>query len=288
MTTIDRHSGVPGICHIGEAPVDLFNCSMKELADALRSPEANEIIESKCNHCGTPLRCMRVIKNVVACAACIAKDRKATVMQRADKVWNRVCPDRFKKTDIKHKEFPASIHEALIKDFQWHYEVSEEGHDGPKVVIPPQSLFLYGPTGTSKTRVAMLLLESALVQGRSIGVLWPEKVRSLTQGYDSSTFDLYASYDVLLMDDCLLTACRESKMIDAIKMLVDVRQREERPMIITSQIGTEDELKDAKEFGDAKTADIERIKALLRRLREDFRVVPFAQSKPAEKGELDY
>ena len=133
-----------------------------------------------------------------------------------------------------------------------------------------------------KTRLALLMIRRAMMKNKWVGVLWPEKLRSLTQGFDNTTFDHYAAYDVLLMDDPLLTACRESKLVDAVKMLVDVRMREKRPTIFTSQIGTEEELSDGKEFKEAKAADMERIKATLRRIKDSCKVITFAKAVPAD------
>ena len=183
---------------------------------------------------------------------------------RAKKHWEKVCPKGFRDTDKAHAGFPK-LQLAQLKDW-----------------IGEESLFLYGPTGMGKTRLALLMIRRAMMKNKWVGVLWPEKLRSLTQGFDNTTFDHYAAYDVLLMDDPLLTACRESKLVDAVKMLVDVRMREKRPTIFTSQIGTEEELSDGKEFKEAKAADMERIKATLRRIKDSCKVITFAKAVPAD------
>ncbi len=234
------------------------------LAALTKHPLANEMVRVKCNHCPTTFECRRIVAPFVACDACIEKATHDEKMKLHQRYWEHVCPERFRKTDPKHKDFPLAVFKDLRKE------------------DPKKSLFLYGPTGTCKTRVGMLLLQHHLVRDQRVGVLWPEKLRSLVQGFDNSTFDQYANYDVLLMDDVLLSACRESKLVDVVKQLIDVRMRHERPFIITSQIGQEDELKEGKEFGEAKSADLERIKAVLRRLREECKVVSFATAKPAE------
>jgi DNA replication protein DnaC len=223
----------------------------------------------KCNdgrhvraRCETVVECTRIVAPFVACDACrsrIAKEDLAAIYQ---KTWERICPERFRKTDTTHADFPRAIYADLKKG------------------DPKQSLFLFGPTGSSKTRVGMLMLKRALLRGRRVGVLWPEQIHLLTKGYDNAMFDRYADYDDLLLDDSFLTACRESKLLDTVKLLLDVRMRHERVTIFTSQIGTEEEIASAKEYGEAKTADLERIKAIIRRLRESCVIVSFAQVDP--------
>jgi hypothetical protein len=245
--------------------------NMHTLSALLELPEANEVIQAKCNHCETTVECRRVVAPFVACNACIQKHTDDAAVERHRKYWESVCPKRFIDTDTKREDFPLAIYNAEKK------RLSEN---------PSQSFFLFGPTGSCKTRVAMLLLKLNLHWwNKRVGVLWPEKVRMMSQGFETTVFDHYAAFDVLVMDDVLLTACRESKLVDAVKQLVDVRMRENRPFIITSQIGTEEDLTEAKEFGDAKNADQERIKALLRRLREECRVVSFAKAEPKEGEE---
>lgn len=247
--------------------VDIFDVPLGQLNAIIQAPYSQELVDAECNHCKATLTCERIKSPFIACDSCIEKHLEAEKDGRQKKYWEHVCPERFRSTDQTFKDWPAAI---------WRTVRTEQNAN------PKRSFFLYGPTGTCKTRMGMLLLKYALRDDRRVGVLWPEKLRTLSQGFDNSAFDRYAEYDVLLLDDVLLTAVRESKLMDALKQLIDVRMRHERPFIITSQIGSEDDLKDGKEFGDAKAADVERIKALLRRLREDCLVVPFAQPKPAE------
>jgi DNA replication protein DnaC len=262
---------VSAIRELADCPVDLFDVPVAHLHALITDPYAQQVVDAKCHHCDTVLQCQRIVAPFLACDECIERHKEAETTERHRKFWEHVCPERFRSTDPKHADFPGAIFADLKKALRDNSN---------------QSFFLYGPTGSCKTRVGMLLLKMQLHWfNRRVGVLWPEKVRTLSQGFETTTFDHYANYDVLLMDDVLLTSVRESKLMDAVKQLIDVRMRHERPFIITSQIGTEDDLKDGKEFGDAKTADVERIKALLRRLREDCRVVSFAKAEPKEGQE---
>lgn len=229
------------------------------LAEFVKLPACNEVILAKCNHCDAQVETRRMVAPFVACDPCIERIISGEKLAANRDIWERICPERFRQTDVNHPDFPKAVYEDLKKTA------------GTK-----QSLFLFGPTGSSKTRVGMLMLKRALLRDQRVGVLWPEKLHLLTKGYDNALFDRYAEYDALLMDDTLLTACRESKLLDTVKLLLDVRMRHERVTIFTSQIGTEDEIAGGKEFGEAKPADLERIAAIIRRLRESCVVVSFA------------
>ncbi len=257
----------PSVVHISALSCgsDLADLTISELAHLHRHPEhpMREKVESTCSQgCGTTFQCERWVSQITACDACRSKSDEEDAMARAKKHWEKICPKGFRDTDKTHAGFPKA-QLAQLKDWT-----------GTK------SLFFYGPTGQGKTRLALLMLKRAMMKNHWVGVLWPDKLNSLTQGFDTSTFDKYAAYDVLLMDDPLISAGRQSKLVDTLKNLIDVRMREQRATIITSQIGTEQEMADAKEFGEAKAADLERIKAIVRRLREDCLVISFATAVP--------
>ena len=246
---------------------ELGDMSIADLAHLHRNPDhwLLELVDTECSQgCGAKFQAARWVASRTACDECIEKAADLAAKGRVKKHWEKICPKGFRDTDKKHAGFPKLQLDQL------------NGWTGT------ESLFLYGPTGMGKTRLAMLMIRRAMMKNHWVGVLWPEKLRSLTQGFDNSTFDHFAAYDVLLMDDPLLTACRESKLVDAVKMLVDVRMREKRATIFTSQIGTEEEVTDGKEFGEAKGADKERIKAVLRRIKETCRVISFAKATPAD------
>lgn len=233
-----------------------------------RPDPANETIRIACPT-GATVRCARYFSEVSACQDCRDKWEETQGAQRLTKHWEKICPKGYRDTDRTHAGFPKAQWEALTNPERWNGQ---------------QSLFFHGPTGKGKSRLAFLMLWRAMVANRWVGVLWPEKLRSLGQGFDSTTFDHYAAFDVLLMDDPLLTACRESKLVDSVKMLIDVRMREKRATILTSQIGTEEEITQGKEFGDAKVADKERIAAILRRLKESCRVISFVTAAPTDNA----
>lgn len=263
----DRRDGHISAIRCGD---DLADLSIAELAYLHNHPEhpMRELVDATCSQgCGAAFQCERWVSQVTCCDECGNKSNEADALVRVKKHWEKICPKGFRDTDKSHAGFPKVQLEEL-RDWK-----------GDK------SLFFYGPTGQGKTRLALLMLRRAMMKNHWVGVLWPEKLRSLVQGYDSTTFDHYAAFDVLLMDDPLISGAREGKLVDALKNLIDVRMREKKAMIITSQIGSEEEIAGAKEFGEAKAADLERIKAIVRRLREDCTVVSFAAATAGAQEE---
>lgn len=251
--------------------VDIFDVSLGSLGEMIASPQAQLVVKAKCRQCGCELETIAINTPFVACDACIAKHRKDERTKRHREFWEGLCPASYRDTDIARADFPAAIWQEVKAEYD---------------AKPDQSWFLYGPTGAAKTRLAMLLMKRALHRkDLNVQVIWPERLAGLTRtsfNEGESYFDRMAKVGMLLLDDALLTSCRESKLIDAVKMLIDARMRANLPTIITSQIGTEEDLAGGKEYGEAKPADLERIKALLRRIRETFRIVPFAK---AEEGQ---
>ena len=243
-------------------PDSMGGCSVSNLATALRSPEANEIVEVDCRRCGTKLKCTRFISNFVSCDDCIEKWIENDKMEKLADLWKSICPERFVNTNIDHAEFPKGVYLAAKKTF-----LASECS---------QSMFLIGKTGSAKTRVGLLLLKRSLLAGKSISVLWPENLPKLSTSYNSDTFDRFASYQVLLVDDALMTACRDAKQTEHLKQLIDVRMRHMKTTIFTSQVGQE-AFKDGKQYGELDSADLERVDAIMRRLREECQIVNFAE-----------
>ncbi len=249
----------------------LGGCRIGDLPAIMADPYTQELVSVKCNHCETMIECRRIVSPFVACDSCIERIQHDEKINMYAGYWKQVCPANYRETNIHREGFPL----AIWKEVQQLDKAT-----------PGQSFFLYGPTEAGKTRVAFLLLKQALLRGERVGVLWPEKISTLKTHFKTDVFDHYASYDRLLLDDTLLTACRESEMVDLVKMLVDVRMREKRPMILTSQIG-EEGVQDGKQYGEVKSTDLERIAALMRRLRETCTVVPFVKAVPAP-GEMPF
>ena len=134
----------------GSIRVDFFECSVPAMAIAFASAEARELITVTCNDgkwpkrpiCNAQVRTTKLNAAFVACDDCIKREKEKADAERHRNYWHRICPERFRKTDENHPDFPRAIYREIQ---------SEE-----------RSLFLFGPTGAAKTRVAMLLLYKAI------------------------------------------------------------------------------------------------------------------------------
>ncbi len=241
------------------------------------SNEATELIEVECH--GRPrlatngekqsgripcetrerFKVMRVFSTSTACDAC--REAYLDDMRTAGcrSFWEAACPAGIRATDTKHEGFPANVFKSLLP-----YTGAE-------------SLFLYGPTRSGKTRTAAMLMKRALLAGRDIGFMWAEELKDAALSRDRlKLLRSYAARDVLMMDDAVLTGAQDEKVSSFLKDLIDMLIRNEHQFIITSQIGGEDYAEQADKFGNLTKADRERIAALWGRIREKCRVVPFA------------
>jgi len=226
---------------------------------------ANEMVDTECSQrCGRRFMCRKFFAPLTACDECRAKHAKDDALERAKVYWESICPAAFRDTDKNHKDFPKAQYEATRE-----YKGKE-------------SLLLFGPSRSGKTRLAMVLLKRCLVRyGLHVGVLWPERLKSVKGMRDTLEFvEKWAKYDVLLLDDALLSGAHDERVTDCLKDTLDTRMRHNRHHIITSQIGSEDYEEAGNKFGNATKADSERIKALLARVRETSRVVPFVPVEP--------
>ena len=134
------------------------------------------------------------------------------------------------------------------------------------------------PSRTGKTRLGVWLLKRCLVRNTAhVGILWPEQLKHVKYAHDRlELVEKWGRYDVLLMDDALLTGAQDERITDWLKDLIDYRIRFKRPIVITSQVGSEDYKEQMDKFDNATKADKARVEALLRRVKEICRVVSFA------------
>jgi len=213
-------------------------------------------------------QCMAYFSEMTVCDGCRSSYEKDMKLDQAKKYWESICPEDYRDTDKKHAGFPAGIY-ATLKDWNG-----------------TESLFLYGPSGSGKTRVGILLLKRRLLQGAHVGCLWPEEMKDAAKSHDRlAKLKYFTRYDVLLMDDSLLTGAQDEKIADFLKDCVELAIRQKRTVIFTSQIGGDDYLAQGDKFDNMTKTDSERIKALLRRIRERCRVVPFATATPTSDSQ---
>lgn len=92
------------------------------------------------------------------CDACTAHGEDAEVRAaearaniRRQEKWQLVIPKKYRETDIRHPDFPASLHRQLRS-----HRIT-------------QSLALIGPAGKCKTRLLALLAKRAIATDRTVG-----------------------------------------------------------------------------------------------------------------------
>lgn len=245
------------IRQLANCPVGIFDVPLFQLNDIITCDHSQEQVQATCNHCSTIITCARIVAPFVSCDPCIERIKREQEMEKVRAYWTHVCPARFRETNPKHPDFPRAVY-ARVQSLDLG-----------------KSLFLYGPTGTGKTRVGVLRLKAAVLKGKRVKIVWSEQIENY-RGYTAEArFDNLSAFDMVLLDDPLITACRDPKLADTLKHLVDILMRHERPFIVTSQIG-EDDFLSGNTYGDLKPSDRERGAAIMRRLKEYCEVVPFA------------
>lgn len=268
------YSAIPRFAQLTVEPL-LGGISIAGLA-ALLDPkhEANNLIEAECSQgCGEKFMCRQFFAPLTACDECIGKADKKEKLERAKIYWESICDESFRDTDKNHPRFPKSQY-AATADFKG-----------------TESLFLFGPSGKGKSRLGMILLKRCLVKfNMHVGVLWPEELSAVKGARGRESLDMigkWGKYDLLLMDDSILSGAQDSRVTDFLKQLLDYRMRHRRHQIVTSQIGSAEYTEQADKFKEATRADKQLIEALLRRVRECCKVISFADTN-AQPGQADY
>jgi DNA replication protein DnaC len=253
-----------GMLHPFKELGSLPDLSFTALASLKANPEAWAPTPTTCTQCGEAIEAPFFTRFSCACDPCRDKRVKSDQMEKVKEYWDYLCPAAFNDTDVNHPGFPKAVYAGL------------DGWMGQ------ESLMLYGQTRTGKTRVAMLLLRRLLEAKIMVGCLWPEQLSAVKQSHETlELIHKWGRYDVLLMDDCLLNGAADDRVTSWLKNLVDYRMRHKRHHIITTQIGGDDYEEAAKKFSEGTKADSARIKALLARIREVTRTVPFVSAVPS-------
>lgn len=247
---------------------DRLGCVMIGELAALRDPAHafNEKIEVECSKkCGTMLTVSRYFAPITACDECRKKGEKAHRVEKCQSYWESICPDSYRKTDKEHKDFPKAQYAATAN------------------FCGNESLLFFGPARVGKTRLAMVLLKRCLHHfNKHVGVMWEEDLESVKTFQDrKQLIQRWGRYDLLLLDDALLSSAKDERTTGFLKQLLDYRMRYERHSIITSQVGGDDYKDTAKKDGLIRKQDEARVDALLKRVRETFRLVSFVEATPA-------
>lgn len=245
-----------------DLPADMIGgLSVNTLAWLKEHPEdpSLRVVDVACSKCKKIIQAPAIFTGSVACDDCRAEYQKKELEDRFGRYWHRICPPSFEETDIHHAGFPKTQFE-MTKDYQGK-----------------ESLIFLGDTGAGKTRLAVLLLRRCLYQFQLyVGILWPEQLKAVRHTHDRlEMIEQWGSFDVLLMDDSLLTGAQDERIADFLKDLVDYRARFKRVFILTSQVGGKEFAQQAEKFGELTPADVKRIEALTRRIKEGARVIPF-------------
>lgn len=219
--------------------------------------------------CENRFSCIRAFSTVTACDECREAWLERDRMDRMAATWRSLCPASFRDTDKTHAGFPKAQYERLRA---WNGEMS---------------LFFYGPKRTGKTRLAMMMLKRALVHGKTVGVLWPEKLDRINPRFEKEDpVEVWGRYDLLLIDDALLTA-KTAQLASFLKNLVDYLMRHKRRFIITSQVNGDDYIAHINKGGESSRVDADTAEALMGRIREECSAgsdaqVSFAQAVPKQ------
>jgi DNA replication protein DnaC len=263
------------IPHLSTAEPEGFGGLNIELMANLRTkyPTLAEIVTVPCHVCKkTEIQCMRYFASLTACDECRNAAIEQYRLKMIRKYWESICPSRHQQASINAPWLPA-VAKTVYRE--------NRSYKGEK------SLFLYGPSGTGKTSAAVMLCKLALLEKKHVKFLWPEELKSFAKDNFARLQHIqsYGKADVLFMDDALLTGAQDERIADFLKDLIDYSQRHGGKIIITSQIGGADYEDQGDKFGNMTKTDHERIIALLRRIREDFTVLPFVVPAAAEAKE---
>ncbi len=261
----------PGVQSLGSID-PLFS-----LATFKDDKSAFEPIAGACSKCQTPLMVPRLFAAACACDPCRAAAIKTEQEAKHAEFWaqEHLCPrdSLFQETSPTHPDFPKAQFEMT------------KGYSGT------ESLLFFGVTGKGKTRLAMMLLRRCLFEHNLfVGILWPEDLKTAKGNRDRrQAVSWWGRHQVLLMDDSLMTGAQDENTADFLRDLLDYRMRHKRHQIITSQIGGQSYKEQMRKWesagrGSVTTADEQRVEALLRRINQLCRVIPFLDHESPVAG----
>ena len=218
-----------------------------------------KVPESNCRLCGKPTgEIFKSFENSICCDDCCEKYDREKRMEHLREYWEGFCPTLYRSTEPDHPDFARVW--PLVKNYK----------------DLKQNLILCGSTGLCKTRAAMHRLKFCVLAGHSVQVLWADELGiAVEERKTAKFFREFKSARVLLIDDFLTSGSAYENVTASLKGLLDVRIREGRTTIITTQLHARDISGDSNKFGNETKADKERINAIIRRLRGEFSMIDF-------------
>lgn len=264
--TTEREARITPICHMSAVSVGpMFKLetgaipTMAELAYLHTHPEhpARQLVQGYCSKgCGAMFQVMKLFESVTGCDMCRAKAIEDSRVDRCRQLWETTCPERYRKTELNHPDFAKAQYE-MTKDF-----------------VGERSYFFFGPSRSGKTRLAFVLLKRAMLNaGKNIGVMFDDDLNAAKSDRErAQAVKNWARFDVLLLDDALMTGAQDEATTSFLKSLLEKIMARERHVIITSQITRSEYEEQLRKFESAtrKTtaADEQRAIALWSRIKE--------------------
>ena len=224
-------------------------------------PDDGDMIPINCEHCDAEITikagALRAFPGPTSCHACIEKYNMKHIHGGMKKTWLRICPKQFRETDLEHAEFNRSDHQKL---------------DAFPIMT---SMLLVGPSGTCKTRSMFRRLRTAILDGRSVFVVYPEDIKEQARNrFRKDTLDFWNRHDIVAIDDLFEVGTSEA-VIDLVMDVINRRIRNDQTTICTSMLSSEEVRGNQEKFGNVSQAEKARLNKLFKRLSDNFQIVRF-------------
>jgi len=220
-------------------------------------------VESNCRICETPIgSVVKAYAHSLCCDKCVEKAEYDRKIESMKKFWNKFCPKLYRDTDLKHEDFSRIW--TVVAGYKEY----------------TQNLVFCGASGSCKTRAMMHRLKLAFLNGKSIDVLWADHLdKALDRDYRelnvSKLRDRFETPDIVGIDDFLTSGSSLEGCTKFLKGLIDARLREGKTTILTTNLLARDIEADSEKFGNATKADQQRVQAIIRRIRGEYKTVDF-------------
>jgi hypothetical protein len=236
-----------------------YQTEPQHVGSAFSSLDLETMVEGKCNRCQEPLGLvLKAFEGGTACDPCVEKWEQSRRIEACRGFWKDFCPKLYANTDTNHADFQRIW--PLVAAYQ----------------DPKQNLILCGASGSCKTRAMMHRLKICLLKGRSVGVLWADALDDAIESRKMAKFrEAMLEPSVLGIDDFLTSGSAFENVTKFLKGLLDVRLRDGKTTIITTNLNARDIESDSGKFNNRTKADQQRVSAIIRRLRGQFKTIDF-------------